>query len=78
VSDEALTAAVDEAALRDGLLLCPEGGATLAACELALQQGLISGSDRVVLFNCATGLKYPMPDRSQRLSKAGPIDHGAL
>ena len=78
VSDEAILAAVDDAARQDGLLLCPEGGATLAAAAQALEQGLISRSDRVVLFNCATGLKYPMPDRSRRLAKAGPIDHAAL
>ena len=78
VSDEALTAAVDEAARQDGLLLCPEGGATLAACQQALERGLVSRTDRVVLFNCATGLKYPMPDGSRRLAKAGPIDHAAL
>jgi threonine synthase len=78
VSDEALTASVDEAARRDGLLLCPEGGATLAACELALERGLISRDDRVVLFNCATGLKYPMEDKSRRLAKAGLIGHGSL
>ncbi len=78
VSDEALTSAVEQAARADGLLLCPEGGATLAACEKALQQGLISPSDRVVLFNCATGLKYELPDRSQRLDRSGKIDHSAL
>ena len=78
VPDEAILAAVDEAARQDGLLLCPEGGATLAAAAQALERGLISRSDRVVLFNCATGLKYPMPDHSRRLAKAGPIDHGAL
>ncbi len=78
VPDEAILAAVDEAARQDGLLLCPEGGATLAAAQLALEQGLISKTDRIVLFNCATGLKYPMPDASRRLAKAGPIDHAAL
>jgi threonine synthase len=78
VSDEALTAAVDEAARQDGLLLCPEGGATLAACKQALERGLISQDDRVVLFNCATGLKYPMPEQAGRLSKDGPIDHASL
>ncbi len=78
VSDEALTRAVDEAARQDGLLLCPEGGATLAAAQLALERGLIARTDRVVLFNCATGLKYPLPDRSRHLAKAGPIDHAAL
>lgn len=78
VPDEAILAAVDNAARQDGLLLCPEGGATLAAAQLALEQGLIDRDDKVVLFNCATGLKYPMPDASRRLSKAGPIDHVAL
>ncbi|HEX4737700.1 MAG TPA: threonine synthase [Allosphingosinicella sp.] len=70
VPDEATLAAVDEAAQADGQLLCPEGGATLAACIAALEQGLISKSDRVVLFNCATGLKYPMEDKSLRLDLA--------
>jgi threonine synthase len=70
VPDEATLAAVDEAARTDGQLLCPEGGATLAACIAALEQGLISKSDRVVLFNCATGLKYPMEDKSLRLDLA--------
>jgi threonine synthase len=78
VSDQALARAADEAARSDGLLLCPEGGATLAACKLALERGLIGRGDRVVLFNCATGLKYPMPDRAGRLSKAGPVDHARL
>jgi threonine synthase len=78
VSDEALAAAVEEAARDDGLLLCPEGGATLAACRLAMEQGLVGADERVVLFNCATGLKYPLADQSRTLSKAGPIDHGSL
>jgi threonine synthase len=78
VSDAALTAAVDEAARQDGLLLCPEGGATLAACQAAFERGLIDADERVVLFNCATGLKYPLPDQAGRLSKAGPIDYGTL
>jgi threonine synthase len=70
VPDEATLVAVDEAAQADGQLLCPEGGAVLAACIAALEQGLISKSDRVVLFNCATGLKYPMEDKSLRLDLA--------
>ncbi|MBV9685656.1 MAG: threonine synthase [Alphaproteobacteria bacterium] len=70
VPDEATLAAVEEAAQADGQLLCPEGGATLAACIAALEQELISKSDRVVLFNCATGLKYPMEDKSLRLDLA--------
>ena len=65
VPDDAILAAVEEAGRREGLLLCPEGGATLAAYRAALADGRVSPDDRVLLFNCATGLKYPMPDRSQ-------------
>jgi threonine synthase len=78
VSDAELAFAVDEAAKSDGILLCPETGATLAACAKALNAGLIKRSDRVVLFNCATGLKYPMPDRSKRLDRHAQINHSAL
>ncbi len=78
VSDEALLEGVEEAALHDGLLLCPEGGATLAAWRQALEAGLVGKDERVVLFNCATGLKYPLPDRSRALDRNGPIDFAAL
>ena len=69
VSDQAILRAVDQAAVGDGQLLCPEGGATLAACIEALDRGLIARGDKVVLFNCATGLKYPMADRSIHLDR---------
>jgi threonine synthase len=77
VPDEEIVAAT-EAAARDGLLLCPEGGATLAACMRARSEGLIAATDRVVLFNCATGLKYPMPDESRRLDRHTAIDPFSL
>ncbi len=77
VGDPAILAAVDEAA-RDGVLLCPEGGATLAAYKQALADCVIGRDDRVVLFNCATGLKYPMPDKSRTLDRHTPIDLAAL
>jgi threonine synthase len=69
VPDDEIVQAVEDAATRDGLLLCPEGGATLAAARRALREGLIASDDRVLLFNCATGLKYPMPDRSKSLDR---------
>jgi threonine synthase len=78
VSDDAIAQAVDDAAREDGLLLCPEGGATLAAYRKALAEGLVSAGDRAVLFNCATGLKYPMPDRSRTLDRHAAIDLAAL
>ncbi|MGN6820181.1 MAG: threonine synthase [Sphingomonas sp.] len=78
VGDPAILKAVDDCARQDGLLLCPEGGATLAAYRQALTDGLVNEEDEVVLFNCATGLKYPMPDAAETLDKNGPIDLAAL
>lgn len=78
VGDPAILAAVDDCAKRDGLLLCPEGGATLAAYRQALRDGEVDEDERVVLFNCATGLKYPMPEASKWLDRHGAIDLGAL
>jgi len=78
VGDDAIGRAVVQAAKQDGLLLCPEGGATLAAYHDALAAGLVGKSDRVVLFNCATGLKYPMPDDARMLDRHAPIDFDAL
>ena len=78
VDDDAIEAAVADCADKDGLLLCPEGGATLAAYHAALNRGLVSDVDRVVLFNCATGLKYPMADRAKTLDRHGAIDLAGL
>jgi len=67
VSEEAILAAVADAAQDDGFLLCPEGGAVLAAWRKAREQGLVRDVERVLLFNCANGNKYPLPDRSKKL-----------
>jgi threonine synthase len=78
VDDDDTLQAVDDCARQDGLLLCPEGGATLAAWRKAVRDGLVDAGDEVVLFNCATGLKYPMPEAENRLDRNGPIDLAAL
>ena len=78
VSDEAIAAAVRDVARDDGLLLCPEGGATLAAYRRALEEGLIGRDSRAVLFNCASGLKYPLEDQSRTLDRHAPIDFASL
>ena len=61
VSDEAIIAALDEVARAEGLLLCPESAATYAAYKQSLADGRVGRHERAVLFNCATGLKYPLP-----------------
>ncbi|MBN9048693.1 MAG: threonine synthase [Rhizobiales bacterium] len=75
VSDEAITAALDEVARGEGLLLCPEGAATYAAYKKSLAEGRVSKSDRVVLYNCASGLKYPLPPVTRTLDRHKPIDY---
>jgi threonine synthase len=70
VDEQAILEAVDDAARDDGMLLCPEGGAVLAGWRQALQRGLVAREERVVLFNCANGNKYPLTDRSRRLELA--------
>jgi threonine synthase len=70
VEEEAILQAVEDAARDDGMLLCPEGGAVLAGWRQALERGLVAREERVVLFNCANGNKYPLPDSSRRLELA--------
>jgi threonine synthase len=43
----------------EGMFVCPETGATLAALEQLLAQGWVSPEEQIVLFNTGTGLKYP-------------------
>jgi len=74
VSDEAIAAAWREVAAEEGLLLCPETAATYAAYKQALADGRIRAGDRVVFFNCASGLKYPMPEAGRRLPLDSPFD----
>lgn len=75
VDDADIQIALERVAKEDGLLLCPEGAATYAAYEQSLADGRVTKSDRVVLFNCATGLKYPLPASNQPLDRHKPIDY---
>ena len=77
VADAEIQQAVDDAGRKEGLLLCPEGGATLAAYRKARSEGLVGAEDRVMLFNCSTGLKYPLPDLSTTLDTAD-VDWASL
>jgi threonine synthase len=75
VDDDKISAALNEVAREEGLLLCPEGAATYAAYKDSLADGRVSKSDRVMLFNCATGLKYPLPKVDRTLDRHKPIDY---
>ena len=58
VTDEELMACVREVAAATGIFAAPEGAATLAGLKHLVKRGLVSETDRVVLFNTGTGLKY--------------------
>jgi len=59
VSDKHLLEAQHEMASSEGILACPEGGATLAALQKLRDTGWVKTDDQVVLFNTGTGIKYP-------------------
>jgi threonine synthase len=74
VSEAEIARAVDDVARDDGMLLCPEGGAVVAGWRRALERGLVGRDEKVLLFNCANGNKYPLPARAKslKLSEADP------
>lgn len=56
--DEAdLLATARQVAALEGCLLCLEGGAAVAGLRRVVENGLVRPTDRVVVFNTATGLK---------------------
>ena len=75
ISDEEIMQTRDRVANTDGCFLCPEGAATMRAYEKALSKKLITKQDKAVLFNCATGLKYPLPAVTNKLDKNKKIDY---
>jgi len=58
VSDEAILEAQRQLASLEGIFAAPEGAATLAALEKLIEQKWIHPSERVILFNTGSGLKY--------------------
>ena len=67
VTDEETLKIQNEIGKRDGFLMCPEGAATAVAYQKSIDEGLVSPEDHVVLFNTATGLKYPLPEVISRI-----------
>ena len=56
--DETTLASLLDWARNEGLLLCPEGACATAAYDQLLATGFLKPTDRVVLFNTGSGLKY--------------------
>ncbi|GLY99454.1 threonine synthase [Actinoplanes sp. NBRC 103695] len=65
VPDDEIMAAQAECAASDGMLMCPEGAATLAAVRRLRSGGWLSGDERVVVLNTGAAANYadtlPMP-----------------
>jgi threonine synthase len=58
ITDEEAAQGASSLAARSGIDVCPEGGAAWAALAKLRDSGFIGTSDRVVVFNTGTGLKY--------------------
>lgn len=61
VSETEIDTAWRELAIREGVMMCPEGAATFAAWRRLVDAGELPADASAVLFNCATGLKYALP-----------------
>ena len=57
---------------------CARKGATYAAYRQSLADGRVSRHERAVLFNCATGLKYPLTPVHHALDINKEIDFAKL
>jgi threonine synthase len=59
VSDDAMLDAGARLAADEGIFAAPEGAACVAALEKLLASGFLKRTDRIVLYNTGSGLKYP-------------------
>lgn len=58
VSDADLLEGVSECSRHQGIYVCPEAGAVWKAAQRLLESGWLDPSERIVLFNTGSGLKY--------------------
>ena len=58
VTDEDIARHMKVSGEREGMLLCPEGAAAVAAVSHLVRDGWIRSGERVVIFNTGSGLKY--------------------
>ncbi|HEX3589206.1 MAG TPA: pyridoxal-phosphate dependent enzyme [Pseudonocardiaceae bacterium] len=59
VSDEALLAEQRRLAEDEGLFICPEGAACMAAAKELRESGWLAAGDEVVVLNTGAGVLYP-------------------
>jgi threonine synthase len=58
VSEREIAQSMQAAGAAEGMLVCPEGGAAVAAASKLRRDGWIRENEEVVIFNTGTGLKY--------------------
>jgi threonine synthase len=58
VTDEEALASMKRVASLEGMFICPEGAATVAALDKLLTDGALSPDDRILILNTGAGLKY--------------------
>jgi len=58
VSDDEMLAEIPHVGRSEGIFFCPEGAACVAALRRLTQQRWIKTTDKVLIFNTASGLKY--------------------
>jgi len=59
VTDDEMLGAGAQLASDEGIYAAPEGAACVAALEKLLASGFLKQTDRIVLYNTGSGLKYP-------------------
>jgi threonine synthase len=72
IPDQQILASLLDWSRNEGLLLSPEGAAATAAYDHLIKTGVLSASDRVIVFNTGAGLKYTdMIAEAMQLSRPG-------
>jgi threonine synthase len=59
ISDEDMMNAGVQLASDEGIYAAPEGAACVAAAQKLIESGFLKQTDRIVLYNTGSGLKYP-------------------
>ena len=59
ISDDDMIDAGVQLATDEGIFAAPEGAACVAAAQQLLESGFLKQTDRMVLYNTGSGLKYP-------------------
>jgi threonine synthase len=59
ISDEDMINAGVQLASDEGIYAAPEGAACVAAAQKLIESGFLKQTDKIVLYNTGSGLKYP-------------------